>query len=181
MLPILDIIRERGSIRKYKDKPILSSDLQTILETARLAQSAANRQPWEFIVVSDKAQLKKLAEAAHWPNRPPQSSVSTAPTVIICLAVPEMSRKVGPFDGFLVDLSIAIENMALTAWELGIGSCWIGAFQEDKVKTLLNVPENLRVVSLLTLGYADEQPRPKNRKLLNEIIHYEQYGQKTPR
>jgi nitroreductase len=104
----------------------------------------------------------------------------TAPTVIICLADPEMSRPVGPFDGFLVDLAIAIENMALTAWNLGIGSCWIGAFQEDKVKALLNIPDNLRVVSLLTLGYADEQPRPKNRKRLNEIIHYQQYGQKTP-
>jgi nitroreductase len=180
ILPVFDIIQERGSIRKYKDTPIPSSDLQTILKAARLAQSAANRQPWQFIVVTDKALLEKLVDAAHWLDRPPQSSVSTAPTVIICIADSEMSRKVGPFDGFLIDLSIAIENMALTAWELGIGSCWIGAFQEDKVKALLNIPGKLRVVSLLTLGYADEQPRLKNRKTLNEIIHYQQYGQKTP-
>ena len=159
--------------------PISRNDLQTILEAARLAQSAANRQPWHFIVVTDKTILEKLVQAAHWPNRPPQSAVSTAPTVIVCVADPEMSRKVGPFDGYLVDLTIAIENMALTAWELGIGSCWIGAFQEDKVKTLLHIPETLRVVSLLTLGYADEQPRPKNRKGLNEIIHYQQYGRKN--
>lgn len=180
LLTVLDIIQERGSIRKYKTTPIASNDLQTILEAARLAQSAANRQPWQFIVVTDKAILEKLVHAAHWPDRPPQSSVSTAPATIICLANPEMSRKVGPFDGYLVDLSIAIENMALTAWELGIGSCWIGAFQEEKVKMLLHIPENLRVVSLFTLGYADEQPRRKNRKDLDEIIHYQQYGQKTP-
>jgi nitroreductase len=135
-LSVFDVIQERGSIRKYKDTQIPSSDIQKILEAARLAQSAANRQPWQFIVVTDRAQLEYLVEAAHWPGRPPQSSVSTAPTVIICLADPEMSRKVGPFDGYLIDLAIAIENMALTAWELGIGSCWIGAFQEDKVKAL---------------------------------------------
>lgn len=180
ILTVFDVIQQRGSIRKYKDTPLPDSDLQTILKAAQLAQSAANRQPWEFIVVSDKAQLEKLVDAGHWPGRPPQSSMITAPTVIICLANPELSRPVGPFNGFLVDLAIAIENMALTAWEMGIGSCWIGAFQEDKVKTILNVPENLRVVSLLTLGYADEQPRPKNRKELSEIIHYQQYGQKTP-
>jgi nitroreductase len=175
-LTVFDVIQQRGSIRKYKDTPLPDSDLQTILKAAQLAQSAANRQPWEFIVVTDKAQLEKLVDAAHRPGRSPQSSVSTAPTVIICLADPESSRPVGPFDGFLVDLAIAIENMALTAWDLGIGSCWIGAFQEDKVKALMNVPDNLRVVSLLTLGYADEQPRPKNRKRLNDIIHYQQYG-----
>jgi nitroreductase len=180
ILTVFKIIQERGSIRKYKDTPIPSNDLQIILEAARLAQSAANQQPWQFIVVTDKAILEKLVQAAHWPDRPPQSSVRTAPTVIICLANPETSRKVGPFDGYLVDLSIAIENMALTAWELGIGSCWIGAFQEEKVKALLHIPENLRVVSLLTLGYADEQPRLKNRKRLNEIIHYQQYGQRNP-
>ena len=180
ILTVFDVIQQRGSIRKYKDTPLPDSDLQTILKAAQLAQSAANRQPWEFIVVTDKAQLEKLVDTGHWPGRPPQSSMITAPTVIICLANPELSRPVGPFNGFLVDLAIAIENMALTAWEMGIGSCWIGAFQEDKVKTILNVPENLRVVSLLTLGYADEQPRPKNRKELSEIIHYQQYGQKTP-
>ena len=179
MLPVLEIIRERGSIRKYRDKPVPRSDLQKILEAARLAQSAANRQPWQFIVVTNNELRDKLIDAAHWPDRPPQSSVSTAPIVIICLADPEMSRKVGPFDGFLIDLAIAIENMALTAWDLGIGSCWIGAFQEDKVKALLNIPENLRVVSLLTLGYADEQPRPKSRKFLNETIYYQMYGQRT--
>ncbi len=179
-LPVLDIITERGSIRKYTEKPIPRSVLLKILEAARLAQSAANRQPWEFIVVTNKEMRVKLANAAHWPGRPPQSAVSTAAALIICLADPDASRRVGAFNGFLVDLAIAIENMVLTAWELGIGSCWIGAFQEDTVKALLHVPANLRIVSLLTVGYADEQPRPKSRKSLNEIIHYQRYGQRMP-
>lgn len=180
IMPVLDVIKERGSIRRYTTAPIPERDLHTILEAARLAQSAANRQPWQFILVTDKAVKERLVDAAHWPDRPPQSSVSTAAAVLVCLADPEVSRPVGPFNGFLIDLAIAIENMALTAWELGIGSCWIGAFQEDRVKTLLAIPENLRVVSLLTLGYPDEQPRPKTRKSLAEFLHYQRYSQRTP-
>ena len=177
-MTVLDVIKARGSIRKYKDKPIPKSDLLKILEAARLAQSAANRQPWQFIVVADKKTKEKLMDIAHWPDRPPQSHVGQAAAVIICLGEPKTCRPVGPFEGYLIDLPIAIENMALTAWDLGIGSCWIGAFPEDKVKSLLGVPEDLRVVSLFLLGYQDEEPRSKVRKSLEEIIHYEKYGQK---
>ena len=114
---------------------------------------------------------KKLVVAAR-----NQRFVGEAAVVMVCLANPEESAKVGPFEGFLIDLAIAIENMALTAWDLGIGSCWIGAFNENDVRDLLGIPENLRVVSLLTLGYPDEKPRPKNRKPLKEILHHERYG-----
>ena len=182
MLPlsVLDVIKVRGSIRKYKDKPIPKSDLLKILEAARLAQSAANRQAWQFIVITDKKTREKLMDVAHWPDSPPQNHVGQAAAVIVCLGDPKACRPVGPFEGYLIDLPIAIENMALTAWELGVGSCWIGAYQEDKVKSLLGVPESLRVVSLFLLGYQDEDPRPKVRKSLEEIIHYEKYGQKQP-
>jgi len=174
-LSILDVIRERGSIRRYLVKPVPRDELLKILEAARLAQSAANRQPWQFILVTDDAIKKKLAAAAR-----NQSSVREAASVIVCLANPRESAKVGPFEGFLIDLAIAIENMALTAWDLGIGSCWIGAFNEKDVRELLGIPESLRVVSLLTLGYPDEKPRAKNRKPLDEILHYERYGRNEP-
>jgi nitroreductase len=78
----------------------------------------------------------------------------------------------------MMDLAIAIDNMALTAWDFDIGSCWIGAYNEEKVKELLSVPKNLRVVSLLTLGYPDQVPGAKYRKTLDEIVHYEKYGRK---
>ena len=175
ILSVLKLIAKRGSIRRYKDKPIPENDLLNIIEAARLAQSAANRQPWQFIVVTDKEVRERIADAAHWQDRPRQSSVETAGAIIVGLADPEISA-----NWFLVDLGIAIENMALTAWDLGIGSCWIGAFREDDVKTVLTIPKDLRVVSLLTLGYADEKPREKNRKPLEEIIHYNMYGQKSP-
>jgi len=79
---------------------------------------------------------------------------------------------------FFIDLAIAIENMVLAAWDLGIGSCWIVAFNEKGVRELLGVPRNLCVVSLLTLGYPDEKPGTKHRKSLREIIHYGKYGVK---
>ncbi len=168
---VLNLIRNRGSIRSYKDKPIPRQELLNIVESARLAQSAANRQPWEFILVTDTSTKKGLVSAAR-----NQAFVGEAAAVIVCLADPKRSAKVGVFDAFLIDLAIAIENMALTAWELGIGSCWIGAFDEEKVKKMFNIPANLRVVSLLTLGYPNEQPRGKNRRPLDEILHYEKYG-----
>jgi nitroreductase len=172
-LPVLDVIKARGSIRNYRDKPIPKPVLLDILEAARMAQSAANRQPWEFIMVTDPIIRKKLVQAAG-----NQSFVGEAAAVIVCLAKPEESTHVGPFEGFLIDLAIAIENMALTAWDLGVGSCWIGAYNEGKVKEMLDVPRSLRVVSLLTLGYPDERAGPKYRKDLDEIVHYQSYGQK---
>lgn len=169
-MPVLDLIKNRGSIRKYEDKPIPKDKLFKILEAAIFAQSAANRQPWQFIVVTEPLK-ERLVEAAG-----DQSFVGEAPAVIVCLANSARSAKVGPFEAFLIDLAIAIENMALTAWDLGIGSCWVGAFNEEKVKKLFDVPENFRVVSLLTLGYPDEKPGAKYRKPLHEIVHYEKYG-----
>ncbi|UCD73656.1 MAG: nitroreductase family protein [Candidatus Bathyarchaeota archaeon] len=170
-MSILDTIKERGSIRRYMIKPIPRDELLKVVEAARLAQSAANRQPWQFILVTDDAVKKNLAVAAR-----NQRFVGEAAAVMVCLANPEESARVGPFEGFLIDLAIAIENMTLTGWDLGIGSCWIGAFNENDVKDLLDIPENLRVVSLLTLGYPDEKPRTKNRKSLKEILHHERYG-----
>jgi nitroreductase len=169
----LEVIKARGSIRSYKDKPIPKQAFLNILEAARMAQSAANRQPWEFIVVTDPAIKKKLVQAAGH-----QSFVGEAAAVLVCLANSEESASVGSFEGFLIDLAIAIENMVLTAWDLGIGSCWIGAYSEQRVKELLDVPRDLRVMSLLALGYPDERPGPKYRKDLDEIVHYQKYGQK---
>ena len=173
VLPVLDVIKARGSIRSYKDKPIPKQVLLDILEAARMAQSADNRQPWEFIVVTDPVTRGKLVHAAG-----NQSFVGKAAAVLVCLANPEESASVGPFEGFLIDLAIAIENMALTAWDLGIGSCWIGAYNEEGVKALLGVPKNLRVVSLLTLGYPDMRAGPKHRKDPDEIFHSQKYGLK---
>ena len=170
-MSVYQTIRSRGSIRRYKAQPIPQRELETILDSARLAQSAANRQPWQFVVATDEATKKTLVRVA---GR--QAFVGDAATIIVCIGDPETCADVGPFSGFLIDTAIAIENMALAAWELGIGSCWIGAYSEHRAKQLLGIPDHLRVVSFLTLGYPDEEPRPKRRKALDEIVHYDRYG-----
>ena len=175
ILSVLDLIKARSSTRRYKDRAIPRQALLDILEAARMAQSADNRQPWEFIVVTDPAIKKELVHVAG-----NQAFVGDAAAVVVCLANPEESSSVGPFEGFLIDLAIAIENMVLAAWDLGIGSCWIGAYNEERVRELVDVPKNLRVTSLLTLGYSDERPGRKHRKNFSEIIHYEKYGHKEP-
>jgi len=175
ILSVQETIRNRGTIRRYLDQPISQETLVKIMESARLSQSAANRQPWQFIIVTDSSLKKNLSEASR-----NQESVSTAAAVIVCLANPSEAARVGPFEGFLIDGTIAIENMALTAWELGIGSCWIGAYNEEIIKELLEIPEPMRVISLLTLGHPNEKPRVKNRKILMDILHYERYNRKEP-
>ena len=171
-MTVLDVIRERGSVREYEDRSISGDVLDQVLEAARLAQSAGNRQPWEFIVVQGKDMKKKLASAS-------ESFVAEAAVAIVCIAHPENCGHVGPLESFLVDVAIAVENIALVSWELGLGSCWIGAYDEKKIKQILSIPENLKVVSLLTLGYPAEKPESQTirnrRKSLLQIIHYEKY------
>ena len=168
-MTVLDVIRERGSVREYEDRLVPDDVMQQVFEAARLAQSAGNRQPWEFIVVREKDLKNKLAS----------SFVGEAPVVIVCVAHPENCGHVGTLDSYLVDIAIAVENMALVSWELGLGSCWIGSYDEDKIKRLLGIPENLRVVSLLTMGYPAEKPPNQivrqRRKPSTQIIHYEKY------
>jgi nitroreductase len=169
----MDVIRERGSVRRYEDRPISKDLLEQVLEAARLAQSAANRQPWEFVVIQKKDMKKKLASIS-------ESFVDGAAAVIVCIANPENCGHVGSLDSYLVDVAIAVENMALVSWELGLGSCWIGAYDEEKVRQLLGIPENLRVASLLSLGYPMEKPASQTtrqrRKQLAQIIHHEKYA-----
>ena len=170
-MSVYDTIKKRASIRRYKARAIPEEELKTILDSARLAQSAGNRQPWEFVVVRDRGALKALVRMAGF-----QVFVGKAAAVVVCIADPNAGGGVGSLSSFLVDSAIATENMALTAWELGIGSCWIGAYSEIEVRKLLGVPNRLRIVSLLTLGYPDEKPGSKKRKALDEIVHYERYG-----
>ena len=171
-MTVLDVIRERGSVRRYEDRSIPKDVWGQVLEAARLAQSAANRQPWEFVVVQKGDMKRELASAS-------EMFVGEAATVIACVAHPENCGRVGSLASFLVDVAIAVENMALVSWELGLGSCWIGAYDEDKVKQLLGIPESLRVVSLLSLGYPVEKPASQTirqrRKPLAQFIHYEKY------
>ncbi|MBS7639549.1 MAG: nitroreductase family protein [Candidatus Bathyarchaeia archaeon] len=168
-MEVFKVICERRSIRKYRDEPIPEEILERILEAGRLAPSAANRQPWSFIVVKDKGVKSELVDACRG-----QRFIGEAGAVIAVLGDPNASRwyKQDPF--------IAASFMTLEAHEEGLGVCWIGAFDEDKVKKVLKIPENLSVIILLTVGFPDEKPQPRPRKPREEIFFLDEYGKAYP-
>lgn len=171
LMDVFEAISKRRSIRKYKDTPVEEDKLHKILETARIAPSAANRQEWKFLVVKGRETRQKLVNAANG-----QQFVGEAPvTIVACSTESEKVMPCGQY-AFTVDLSIAISFMILEATELGIGTCWLGAFKEDEVKKILDIPEEIRVPAMFTLGYADESPVPRPRKDFGDIVCYETYG-----
>lgn len=144
--------------------------LRKVLEAARLAPSAHNAQDWKFIVVKDKQKRQALSQAAAH-----QDFVAQAPVVIAAVALnPEDVMSCG-VPTYAVDLAIAIEHMVLQAAALGLGTCWIGAFEQEGVKTILNIPADCKVVALLPLGYPADKPQPKSRKSLEEIVCFEEF------
>ncbi len=171
-MSILDIIRKRSSVRKYKSDAIPEDVLNRVLEAARLAPSGSNRQPWKFILVTDPAMKKKLVPACRG-----QAFIAEAPVVIAACGYPDQSypRQGGYMKSWPIDVTCALDHLMLQACEEGLGTCWIGAFEEKDVKALLHIPEDVKVLALTPLGCPDEVPRDRGRKSLNEIIAYEKY------
>lgn len=171
-MKVLDVIQKRRSVRKYKEDPIPEKALMRVLEAARLAPSGKNFQPWKFIIVKDKALKEKLAQASAG-----QFFMAEAPIIIVGCGFPDncyahMGRYMKSWS---VDVTIALEHLILQAQEEGLGTCWIGSFEEEEVKAILNIPENVKVLALTPLGYPDEIPRFRRRKSLDEIISYDRF------
>jgi len=167
---VFTAISERSSVRAYKASEVGEDKLKKILEAARLAPSASNRQDWKFIIVKNAETKKKLAEAAF-----SQSFIGEAPIVIVaCGTEPKAIMSCGQ-PAYTVDVSIACAFMILQAYELGLGTCWIGAFKEDEVKRILKIPEEIRVVAMTPLGYPDQPPSQKLRKSLDQIVCHEKF------
>jgi len=169
-MDVFTAISQRRSVRAYKAVEVEEEKLKKILEAARLSPSASNRQDWKFIVVKNKETKKKLAKAAFG-----QSFIGEAPVVIVaCGTEPKAIMACGQ-PAYTVDVSIACTFMILLAHELGFGTCWIGAFKEDEVKKILKIPESVRVVAMIPLGYPDEDPSQRSRKGLDQIICSEKF------
>ena len=165
-MSLLDLILTRRSIRKYEDKDIPEDVLQQILETGRQAPSAVNRQPIHFVIVNDRNVLKNLCDnlITRFVKRAPLAIVGCANT---------KSLLTGKWA--VVDATIAMQNMVIAALTFGIGSCWIGACNEKKVKELLKIPDNWKVVALLTFGYPAEQPKQKKKKPYEEMFSFNNF------
>jgi len=170
-MEVLEAIKTRRSIRKYKPEPLPEEDLKKILKAAQRAPSAGNKQPWRFIVVRDDEMKDKLGKIAR-----NQTWISEAGVIVIALAMDKKSPQV--YERWAErDVMIAVEHMVLSAWGLGYGTCWIGAFTEESVKDLLDIPEEMTVINLLPIGVPAESPGEKTRKPFEEIFHEERYGE----
>lgn len=160
-MEVLEAIKKRRSIRRFRLETIPDETLRLILEAGRLGPSAGNRQPWRFIVVKNAERRRALAEATD-----NYLFIADAPVIIVTLGDPNASPR-----WFRQDPMIAIEHMVLAATALGYGSCWIGGFDEEEVKRFLGVPERLAVIALLPIGVPGESPPPRPRKALREIVY----------
>jgi nitroreductase len=169
---LMDIIEKRKSIRSYKPQEVSEEDLNYVLEAFRKAPSAKNLQPWKLIVVRDRKKIDDLAVACN-----NQTFLKQAPLLIVACALENKAYgKLGGYmNSFPVDIGIAMEHLILAATEKGLGTCWIGAFNEKLVKDVLDIPDNVRVVALTPLGYPAEEGRLRGRKSLSEIVCYDRY------
>ncbi|MDD3629025.1 MAG: nitroreductase family protein [Actinomycetota bacterium] len=169
---LMDIIEKRKSIRSYKPQEVSEEDLNYVLEAFRKAPSAKNLQPWKLIVVRDRKKIDDLAVACN-----NQTFLKQAPVLIVACALENKAYgKLGGYmNSFPVDIGIAMEHLILAATEKGLGTCWIGAFNEKLVKDVLDIPDNVRVVALTPLGYPAEEGRLRGRKSLSEIVCYDRY------
>ena len=161
----LEAIRKRRSVRQYTGDPIPREDLETIVDAGRLAATGGNRQPWEFIVVTEQDTIQELKVAAAWMDKA---------GAIVALVMDPSSR------WWVEDGSAAIENMLLASTALGYGSCWLEGWtlrHEDEFKALLGIPEEKRLLTLIPIGVPVAWPT-KEKKSLAEVLHWERYEKK---
>ncbi len=167
-MEVMEAIRKRRSTRSYQSREVEEEKLNAVLEAGRLAPSAHNGQEWRFVVVKDETLRKKLSAAAKG-----QKFVAEAPVVIAACAVETEKVMTCGQAAYPIDLAIAVDHMTLKAVEEGLGTCWIGAFYEDEAKSVLGIPDDVRIVVLLPLGYPASDPAEPQRKSLEEIVCYD--------
>jgi len=167
-MDVFEAIRKRRSVRSYKLRDVEEKDLRRVLEAGRLAPSATNRQDWRFVVVRDRSLREKLAVAAQ-----NQRFVAEAPVVIVACAPKADYIMPCGHPSYLIDVAIAVDHMTLAARELELGTCWVGAFNQQRVREILAIPGLAKVVALLLLGHPKAWPNPKPRKSLLQVVSYD--------
>ncbi len=177
-MDVMEAIRTRRSVRAFAAKAIPADVMTRMRQSLRLAPSACNIQPWHFIVVTDAALRRELAQAAKG-----QKWLADAPVVVVGCGFPEQAYKHmgGHGNSIDIDVAIALDHLSLAAVADGLGTCWIGAFDETKVKSLLGIPEEAKVVAMMPLGYPSSpdlnRPMdPGRRKPETEVFSTDRYG-----
>ena len=178
MTTFLELVRKRESTRRYLSKPVPREVIDRCIEAARLAPSACNSQPWSFIVVDDAETKDRLADAAFSGLYSMCSYAKNAPVLIVVIT--ERSKYFASLGGYfkgtkynLIDIGIACEHLVLQATEEGVGTCWLGWFNEKKVKKALGLPRSTKVDIMISMGYAESgEVREKVRKPLEEVRRF---------
>jgi nitroreductase len=175
-MEVYEAIRTRKSVRSYLDRPIEEEKLLRVLHAARSAPSARNGQEWRFVVVRDRAVRERIAvEAARQPF------IGTSAALLICCAQSDARLMRCGQLAYPIDVAIAMDHLTLAATAEGLGTCWIGSFDETIVKDILGIPADVRVVEIMPLGYpSDASPAAKSRMALGEIVMFESWGGTRP-
>lgn len=173
-MDVLEAIKGRRSIRTFQNIDVPPETVEKLIEAACWAPSAGNIQPWEFIIVRKLETKRKLVGAAL-----DQTFIEEAPVVIVVCANENRSAQGYGVRGktlyCLQDTAAAIQNIHLSAYSFGLGTCWVGAFKEDEVREILKVPNGIRPIAIIPVGYPTEIPKPRNRKPINQTIHHETF------
>ncbi len=167
---VLEAIRKRYSCRAYMDKPVEKEKLGQVFEAARLAPSAKNLQDWRFVVVRDKEKKQQIADCT---NRP-EVFAKAAVIIVACSNsdyVMKCGQAVGP-----IDVSIALEHICLQATQLGLATCWIGSFEIEKVRKILEIPQGITIIELMALGYPADEPKKPSREPIEKIVCYDKWA-----
>jgi len=162
-MDVVDAIKDRRSIRKWQDRPVTRELLEELLDAARLAPSGANGQQWEIVAVTERATLEELGRACAG-----QEQVALAGAFLFIVNDPSAKWR-------HVDPAIALDHVTLRAVEMGLGTCWIGAFDEGEVRRILGIPDAKVAVIGMAVGYPAESPAPKARRPLERAVHWEKY------
>jgi nitroreductase len=176
MMDIFKVLEERHSVRKYQTDPVPVEKLKRVLDAARIAPSWKNLQCWRFIIVREPELKKQLAESMPTTNPARTAVGKTAPVVAVLCAAPSQSGKQDGKDYYMLDAGLAMQQLMLAAHAEGLGTCWVGFFEEEKVKKVCGIPEDYRVVALTPLGYPAVKPSARPRKELAEITFAEKWG-----
>jgi nitroreductase len=170
-MKIIEEIVNRRSIREYSQKTIEPEKLARILEAARLAPTARNQQDWKLILVKNSAIKEKLVDLA----APHQQFLKGAQIIIAACALNPTYIMRCSHPAYLIDLAIVLEHVALQAVREGLGTCWIGSFDEEKAKTVLGIPQDVRIVELMSMGYPGQLPTAENRKSIQDLIRWDSW------
>jgi len=173
-MDVSDAIKGRRSIRAFKNQDVPAEIVEKLIDAARCAPSAGNIQPWEFIIVRKPEIKRRLAEAAL-----SQTFIEEAPIVIVVCANEDRSSLGYGMRGktlyCIQDTAAAIQNIHLSAYSIGLGTCWVGAFREEEARKILKIPHGVRPVAIVPVGYRAESPPPRGRRSMSEVVHYETF------